>query len=236
MNPFEALKHHPALGVAPTSALASLAKHCEFQDHEAGANVVERGAAMNRILLLVRGALALHCNNRSTEAQIYLGLLEAPALFGDAEAYAETGVWMASGVASERLVTLSIPVPTFKAFVKENPEVAVELYADATARHMNAIEIAQILGLQKTSHKVLRLLWSISTENGGLRRADLSVQQLSQALGVNVKTVWRTVRGLEASGLLRREGRQVQLRVSEEEAFGGKLNVRGLGASWRLRR
>lgn len=233
LKPIQHLRRHPILSKGRDEVLAAVAEASVVRFFEGGDRIVRNGAKQREVLLISAGKIQLSRRNRETDSQILVGLLEAPAIFGDAELYAKTD-WVVTGTAVGSTAVVAIPNEVFDRMVASDHTLAAELYRDACARHMLVIQIMQILALQKTQHQILRLLWGLSTVEEGERIAPLSQVQLAKALGLNRKTIARNLADLESAGLIVREKAQVQLRLPNDYPLWRDLAPHGLGASWRL--
>lgn len=191
------------------------------------------GLAQTDVILIARGEVELHRKNLETDTQILVGLLSAPAIFGDAEHYAGTG-WVVSGTASTDVTIVAMPNAAFDQMVESDGKIAAQLYRDACARHMLVIEIMQMFALQRTEYRILRLLWGLSTVKDGQRWAPFSQVQLVKALGLNRKTIARNIEDLEAEGLIEKHGSEILLKLPDDHPRWRELGTFGLGASWGL--
>jgi CRP-like cAMP-binding protein len=233
VRPIHFLRRHPILSKASGDALEALAAASEVRNFEAGGKVVRSGTPQREVLLIAEGKVELSRRNREADTQILVGLLESPAIFGDAELYAKSE-WIVTGTASTPVTLVAMPNDAFDRLVGSDGAVAAALYRDACARHMLVIQIMQILALQKTEHQILRLLWGLSEDRGGKRTAPLSQVQLAKALGLNRKTIARNLSGLEEEGLIERSGDEVVLLLPSDYPLWRDLGAHGLGASWQL--
>jgi CRP-like cAMP-binding protein len=230
------LRRNPVLAQADPSRLKRLASACSVRLYPARANVVLAGTVQTHLLLVASGGLQLYRRNRETKTQLLVGVLEAPALFGDAELYAGAR-WAVSARAQVDTVTVEIPPIPFDALIGSDLAVAAGMYRETSARHFLTIEIIQVMGLQKTENKILRLLWERAKKVTGETRLPLSaVSQvnLAKALGVNRKTIARNMRSLERADLIRRQGDEWEILASERLFQSTLLTRHGFGASWKL--
>lgn len=233
MNPVDVLAAHPILRLGAPTALRAVAAQCRAKLFSAGATVVTTGTAQTEVLLLGRGQVSLSRRNKEAKTQMLTGVVRAPGLLGDAELYSESGRWLVTVRAVQPTHVVFIPNAIFDGFVSAHQEVAYALYKDACARHYLAVSINQVMALQKTPHRILRLL-AAQNPTGGKTPVDISVVSLANALGVNRRTVMRNLASLEKQGWLVREGEAVFLQVSDTRAFTIDNLKGGLGAAWTL--
>lgn len=229
------LRSNPALAAGSQAGLQTLARASVVRTFGLGDKVLRTGQPQTSVLLVCDGKLHLYRRNRKAERQILVGVLEPPAIFGDAESFGRAGRWMVSASAASALTTVWMPNEAFEAFVDTEAGAASVLYKDACARHLLSIQLVHIFALQRTPNQILRLLWSAGEpEADGSRVAPLSQAQLARALGIDPKTVARNLKELEDEGAITREGRRVKLAPSEELELWARLDRHGFGASWKL--
>ncbi len=234
VNVRELLRRNPVLAIGSDRALLQVARVSEAKVFEPGAIAARLGSEVTHVLVVASGQLELYRKNREADTQMLVGVIEAPAILGDAELYAGSP-WVVTVRASDQSVVVRIPVAAYDRMVSSDPNIAAGLYRDSCSRHLLAVEIMQVFALQKTENKILRLLMSIAHdgEESGYSVARISQVQLANALGLNPKTVRRHLAALEKQGALERRGAEILLR--NERARFGKLG-RGFGASWKLAR
>jgi CRP-like cAMP-binding protein len=193
--------------------------------------VARVGAPVEHVLMIASGQLELYRKNREADTQMLVGVIESPAILGDAELYGRSQ-WVVMVRAAVSSVVVRMPGVAFDRMVASDGRIAAGLYRDSCARHLLAVEIMQVLTLQKTQNKILRLLLALARRDADERPvARVSQVQLADALGLNAKTVRRHLAELERSGKIER--RREEIVLSGEQAEWGHLG-RGFGAAWRL--
>lgn len=233
MNPLPLLQLNPVLASAPSEALAALSKQCEVRQHAPGSPLVLAGSPAKAIYLLGTGRLEIRRRNRAAGTEVLMGALLPPSLLGDAELYGHSR-WPHSVRAVVKSRVVHIPCEVFDRFVAKTPAVSYGLYKDACARHMLAINIAQVFALQKTSHRILRLLNTLAPdgEGGAPRKVRVSQSELARSLGLNWKTISRNLEQLETTGLLVRQGRDFLLPLDRSQTWQELRG--GFGSEWTL--
>jgi CRP-like cAMP-binding protein len=224
------LRNHPIFSKASAEALLALSKHCEVRHYRPEQKVAVTGFEQTHVLVMCRGSVSLHRKNKEADTQMLVGIIQAPAVFGDAEFFSGYKKWIVSAEAIEPTEAVAIPNEVYRRWIEEQPKVAAALYADASARHFLVINLMQVFALQKTTHKILRLLYSLRRE--GESQVPLRQVELADALGMNRRTISRHLDELESRGLIRRTGRQVELVVGDISF--STLATEDMGASWRL--
>jgi CRP-like cAMP-binding protein len=231
------LRRNPVLREGADRVLREIAAKSEIRFFDKGAPIVAAGSPQTHVLFVAEGQLRLYRLNREAETQILVGVLDPPAIFGDAELYGGAR-WSVSARAERPTTIVAMPNASFDRMIASDGRISAGLYRDACARHLLAVQIMQVLALQKTQHQILRLLWDLAPRSevaGGARVAPLSQVRLAKAIGANRKTIARNLKDLEDAGLIRREGKDsVELLIAEDVVFWGSLSKHGFGASWRL--
>src|SRR6185436_295292 len=153
---FSCLSAHPIFSLASRASLETVALSSAVRAYEAGGRVALLGNEQTHVLVLVEGSLRLYRKNTEVETEMLVGIVEAPAVFGDAELYSGTGRWSVSVRADSSAVAVLIENAAFDRLVAAEGAVAAALYRDASARHFLAVQLMQVFALQKTQNKILR--------------------------------------------------------------------------------
>lgn len=230
------LRAHPILGQARPESLAWLAERSDLKTYDPGDVACRAGRPQRNIMVLLSGALRLYRRNKAMETEMLVGIMKAPAVFGDAELYARAP-WTISGVAVEPVDAVLVPNEAYDAFIEAEGKVAAAMYRDSCARHALVVEIMQIFGLQSTQNQVLRLLIrqaAADQTTGDPLTVPLHPVALARSLGVNRKTVARKLKELEDLGYIARQGDRVTLHIPEEYRRMAELPEASLGAVWKL--
>jgi CRP-like cAMP-binding protein len=233
MNIRELLRRNPALAAGDDAVLAQVAKESEVRIYDRGTKVALVGGQQTHVLLIASGRLELYRKNKEDDTQMLVGVLDPPAIFGDAELYGRSP-WIVSARASRDSIVVRIPNGTFDRMIDQDPKIAASLYRDVCARHLLVVEVMQVFGLQKTKNKILRLLQELAKpiDDGASRRlARVTQVQLAQALGMVPRTIRRHLQELEREGLISRcdDGIFIEAAGTPWAALRG-----GFGAAWKL--
>jgi CRP-like cAMP-binding protein len=222
---------HPSFAAASAQTRERLASSAELWRYADGERVVHGGNPVTHWLLLLKGGLQLYRRNPVTRAQILMLSLEAPGVLGDPEILSGSR-WAASARAAGSTELAAIPRDLFQQAVTMDPAFAAGLYRDLALRHALVLQVMQVLSLQKVRDQVLRLLWSQPALADGVVCA--SPTRLARALGVNARTITRTLQQLEREGAIRRRRDRAELIGAAPPAE--RLDAPLAGASWRLLR
>lgn len=230
------LAQNPTLLSADPRTLRLLAEQAELRTFEAGGRIAHSGSPQTHVLVLCKGAAQLYRRNRETRAQIMICNLEAPAIFGDSECFAGQP-WTVSARAVNATEIVAVKNSAFEQAIASDAGLAAALYRNLGVRHVLNVQVMQVLSLQKVRHKVLRLLWSlpvVAYSESHHRIVEVSLVGIARAIGVNVRTIARTLKDLGNGGVIVRRGARVELRLAEEDVFWDNLSAPTAGVSWRL--
>jgi CRP-like cAMP-binding protein len=231
--------HSPLFSGTDGDDLRALADQAELRPADAGDIVIRAGMPQAHIVFLAKGKLAIYRRNKASDIALLLGMLEAPSLFGDAELYA--GVpWMASARAETDVVCLMLPTKLFDDIVGRNVALAARLYRDASARHMLANHTAQTVVLYDVEVRIFRLLLDYAYRYGrregdnAIIERPISQVEMAAALGVNRKTIARTLKPLEEAGTVVRTDGEESWQIVGLARLEARLPKQLLGLSSRF--
>jgi CRP-like cAMP-binding protein len=236
MNLVRYFARNPALAKGSEAALRRLAEASEHRVFLTGDRLVHTGSPQSHVIMLAEGTIETHRRNRTDGKQVSCGSLSAPALIGDAELYAGTGIWVVTITARTAVDAIFIPNDAFNRFVESDVQIAVSMYRDAASRLLLAIQIIQTLSLERVQDQVLHLLMRLAKQEseGGPPIARLSQVDLARALGVNPRTIARSLADLEEEGMIRRDGDTVEIAIVDPGAVAREMRDVGFGAHWSI--
>ncbi|MGQ0508633.1 MAG: Crp/Fnr family transcriptional regulator [Myxococcaceae bacterium] len=226
---YEGLKAHAIAGMAQASLLATLARSAELRRVEHGTVVVRALSALTEVLLILDGFIEVRARWPGARKTVLLETLEAHAVLGDTELVGSEERWSVSARSATDVTLVALPVAEFRKLLSDQ-SVALALYRSAAARLSLSRRVARIYAESKTRDQLLRLLWSSASERSTAAMVLCPPTSLGRALGVDRKTISRSLVELERLGLLRREGRFATLCGPPMEA----LRARDAACSWRL--
>lgn len=206
MDALRWLRKNPLFHEADPNAMRILAQQSEVRSCTKKDIVVRAGAQHAAVIFLADGTFTLYRRNQERDITVVLGVLHAPALFGDAELAA--GVpWMETVRAEEDSVYLLLPNAAFVTFVRNQPNIIWKLYLDASVRHMVANHSLQSLALYDVKTRIIRAILDRVRREGRVE-ADvgyletISIQDLAAAVAVNPRTVNRCLTELKKAKVL----------------------------------
>jgi CRP/FNR family transcriptional regulator, cyclic AMP receptor protein len=191
------------------------------------------------VVFVAEGKVSLYRKNVERDVMLLLGIVEAPSLFGDAEAAA--GVpWMISARAEERTWCVMIPNAIFFDVVAASRPLAYRLYVHTCVRHLLANHTAQSLALYDVETRLIRLLLDFARRFGRVEddaafiEKPLSQIEMAASLGVSRKTIARALKPLEEKGVVSRSGEEAPWVVRGLDAIEKSLPKHLLGLSSRF--
>lgn len=236
MNALSLILENPALRLGRREVLVRVAHASEVLRYSRREALVRLGSPVTRVFVIARGKIQLQGRNRPMGTRVLVSTLESPAIFGDAEAMSSR-TWSTSARATEPSLVVAIERTAFEEMVACDTAIARALYRDACARATLLNHVVQIVALQATDQKILRLIWDCSER--AKRKASghatrISVNGLARALALSPKTISRALRALEANGVIRRKGSEVEFVDPEGLPRWPDLGTHGLGACWEI--
>lgn len=207
------LTDHPVFVGVDEAVRAGLVRAGAERAPEDGAEVLSEGAEP-RFFVLLRGSVKVLYRAEEGQ-QIVVKLLEAPAVFGEMECIAQIP-HLESVLAVERVRLLEVPAEAFAAAVQDSHTLCANLLTDVAKRLCIAAQHERALAFHPVESRLAQLLltyldlYGLPTEGGQMIRIPLTQEGLAQALGVNRRSVTRTLQAWSKEGLLdKRAGRYV---------------------------
>ena len=120
------------------------------------------------------------------------------------------GTYPASAAAMEDATVLFIPATTFHALLERHPKLSHAIIVALAQRMRKLVALVEDLSLRQVRQRLVRLLLD---EAQGKRQFQLTFtnEELAARLGSVRDVISRTLSGLQTDGLLRLEGRRVEL-------------------------
>jgi CRP-like cAMP-binding protein len=238
MEALTLLLKHPFFEKIGREELLPLAKRSEVGRFIRGDKILTTGSPQKSIYVFIEGLVEVTRRNRQTQTRMLIGLMQAPGVFGDAEALSGRTDWGLTVVAKEKVSAVVIPKEHYLPFVASQPELATRLYVDAASRLMLCLELMQLFALQRVQDQVFRLLFSKSLpgKNSQTRVVTkVSPTQLARSLGLSVRTVQRNLTLLEKEGRLKRTDPKMALLTGRPDNFPSEgIESQNIPSQWRL--
>jgi len=179
---------------------------------EKGETLFLDGEACRGMFLVQSGVIKIYKLSESGKEQILT--LARP---GDAVAELplfDGGNYPASAAALEDSVVLFVPAPLFNTLLERRPQLCRSIIAALAKRLRKMVGLVEDLSLRHVRERVARLLVE---EAAGKRVFHLAYtnEELAARLGSVRDVISRTLSALQADGLIRLEGRRVEILDSE---------------------
>jgi len=144
---------------------------------------------------------------------------EVPVFEGEA--------YPASAVAVGSLQTVYIPRKAFLALGRERPEILLEMLAVLSLRLRRFVGLIDDLSLKDVSARLAKVLLDLQARTGTATvKLDSTKTTLASRLGTIAETLSRTLRKMQAAGIIRVDGRSITIRDTDrliELAAGERL-------------
>jgi CRP-like cAMP-binding protein len=196
--------------------------------------VVRGGMEQQSVLVLVEGSAALFARLRGRTRQFLAGLVEAPSVIGDDDRHAAS-TWSYSVSTIQASTFVRVPNELFDRWIQADAKLAVGLYRSASRRGIQLRKVLERMLLEPTDKLLLTLLWDLSRPTSDSSHVvPLTPSRFARALGVDRKTITRSVQRLSDEGLLRVNGREAALLYDRRSPAGLSSGERQRGSTWRI--
>lgn len=198
--------------------------------------VVRGGMEQQSVLVLVEGSAALFARLRGRTRQFLAGLVEAPSVIGDDDRHAAS-TWSYSVSTILASTFVRVPNEVFDRWIQTDAKLAVGLYRSASRRGIQLRKVLERMLLEPTDKLLLTLLWDLSRPTStpdSSRVVPLTPSRFARALGVDRKTITRSVQRLSDEGLVRVDGREAALLHDRRSPQGLSSGDRQRGSTWRI--
>jgi CRP/FNR family transcriptional regulator len=182
------------------------------------------GEACTGIFLIVQGSVKIF-KTSSGGREMMLALESAPSTVAELPLF-DGGPYPASVRAVEPVVSLFINKTDFQNVCRQYPDVALKLLAVVGRRLRHLVAVVESMTFGSVTQRLARLLLDSAKQAGSdAFELPLTHQELASRLGTVREVVSRNLARFRAEGLIRMDGRQVQVlnrtglaRESEEQA------------------
>lgn len=215
------LARHPVFEGVEPDLLAEFVRRGQVLRPADGAEVLSEGDPEPAFFVLLAGSVkVLYRSEQGVE--VVVKLLEAPAVFGEMECIA--GIPPLETVqAIERVRLVKVPAQTLLHAVRTSHALCAQLLSDVAKRLCIAAQLERALAFQPVESRLAQLLltyldmYGLPAEGGQMIRIPITQESLAQAVGVNRRSVTRTLQGWTEQGWLTKvSGRYV---ITQREAL-----------------
>ena len=212
----EAVLAHPLFdGCAPqrVEALAALGERLSYGP---GDTILRQGEPAWHVFVLLTGVVRVLISSEEGH-QITAKLFKAPAVFGEMEALTATP-FIESVEVMRRATVLRFSVDAFEEVMAQDGRVTRNLLVDVCHRFRVSAQNQAFAAFENVERRLANLLLSYARTLGtkvaeGIQLVGegLTQEAMAQGIGVNEKSVRRTLRDWEGRGLILRRGRSYVL-------------------------
>lgn len=208
---YDLVRRSPFFATAGEAAMARLLRPSFTQLLPRGAVMFEQHEAADFVHLLLAGSVGLTARDEAGQETVV-------EIFGPGELFLVPAVilrlpYLASGAALTDVRVLMIPADVFREGVGEDAALA-RATIELLARHWRLM-VDQVvdLKLRPAERRVARFLARRVTEEGGAGSAELPEARTAIAarLGMTPETLSRTLKAMEAEGLIRASARRIDV-------------------------
>jgi CRP-like cAMP-binding protein len=203
------LAHNPIFRPAGAESLQQLVDASSQLSLKQGERILSEGEPAKFLYSLERGAVKVFHRSENGD-EVLLKLFRAPAVFGEAEAL--VGIpHMENVETTEPSELLAMPIRSVLRFLRAEPECAVRMLIDVSARLAIAAYNEKSLAFHPSTVRLANYLvdylnWTLRDADSELR-IDLTQDQMASAIGVTRRSVAKDMIDWQEDGILQRQGR-----------------------------
>jgi cAMP-binding proteins - catabolite gene activator and regulatory subunit of cAMP-dependent protein kinases len=185
-----------------------------------GQIIFQKGQEGSSLMMVLRGRVKISiCSEDGKE--IILNTIEAGNVFGEI-ALIDGRERSADATAIGACTLLIIRRADFIAFLKENPDIAVQLLTVLCQKVRDTSDIVETVGLLPIPARLARLLFKMAENNGletphGMRfKCKLSQREIGNLIGATRESVNKQLRAWQEEGLIKVEQSYITLLQEDE--------------------
>jgi CRP-like cAMP-binding protein len=223
------LREHPVFGLASVEARATLLAASTLRTYRDGDRVLSEGDPADRVFALLDGAVRVF--HMSPEgAEVVLKLFRAPALFGEAEAFAGGHYVEHVSVVGDAEILL-IPTAALRTLLEGSAMAAVSMLADVATRLAIASDHQKSLAFDPVTVRLANYLLDFAEWSNPPDATEwtlrLSQDDMAAAVAATRRSVSKDITAWQREGILERRGDHYCLKDRER--------LRGYSAATRLK-
>ncbi len=183
----------------------------ETREFEAGYIILEEDKPANTFWVLIKGSVRIfYIGPDGTE--VVVKIFGAPAVFGEMECLTDIP-WLENVDAVERAVLLAVPRKVFIDAAAQSAAFSRNMMVDLAARLCISAQNERSLAFNTVETRLANLMetyvdfYGVPVEGGKKIRIPLSQEDLANALGVNRKSITRTLKKWTEESILGKEGK-----------------------------
>jgi CRP/FNR family transcriptional regulator len=171
----------------------------------AGEALFCRGEPADQVFRVRSGAVRLE-RVAADGSQVTILVARSSETLAEASLFAER--YHCDARAEARAVVECLPAALLRQRLVEEPELALRLVARLCAQLREARAMLELRGSRSARERVLRYL---ALFGSGIAEGEVALQTVAHQIGLRPETLYRTLAGLDRSGLVARRGRRVWL-------------------------
>lgn len=181
----------------PSKVVERLYAKASIQQVYAGHKLYDEHDRPDDIYFLVKGSVKV-AHSASDGREVVSSLQKAPVSLGDTEFFADISA-VGKVEALERCTVFAVPKEEFGMAVHESPILVKNLIKEQACHTVDAIREQQFTALNRVEARLAKLLndyvekWGLRVADGYKIRIKLSQNDLANSLGVNPRSILRTL-------------------------------------------
>ena len=205
-----ALSAMPLFAALSEAELQVLAQRAIERRFDAGEILFWEGDACAGLFLIVEGSVKLFRTSTGGR-EVVIAIETAPSTVAELPLF-DGGPYPASVRAVEPVVTLFLDKTDFQQACRQYPDVALKVLAVVGRRLRHLVGLVESIAFGSVTQRLARLLLDASKTAGNATfELPLTQQELAARLGTVREVVSRNLARFRAGGLVRVQGRQVQI-------------------------
>ncbi len=197
ITPAAALKAQPYFKSLDAAALERLAQNLIERTFEKDEVIFLEGEPSRGLYIIAAGSVKIYKLSPEGREQI-LSYTRAGGSFNEVAVF-DGGPNPANVAAAEPTVLWIVPRPAIIALIRQRPDVALAIIQNLGTRLRHLVGLVEDLSLRQVSARLAKLL--LETASGHERA--LTQQEMASRLGTVREMVGRSLRALQAQGLIR---------------------------------
>ncbi len=207
------LREHYLFSALDDLQFARVAAQAELVGLDAGQLLFQRGAPARHFFVVLDGEIKLALQSRAGEEKVVERLGRGQS-FAEALMFVDAPRYPLAAVALEPSRVVAIEATDFLAMLRASPDTCLALLADLSRRLHARIREIEELTLASATHRLARHLLALAPPGAAgpsTVTLDESRQLLASRLAIKPETLSRILRSLTDAGVIRVDGRQIEL-------------------------
>jgi CRP/FNR family transcriptional regulator, dissimilatory nitrate respiration regulator len=207
------LREHYLFNALDDAQFARVAAQAELVALDTGQLLFQRGEPARHFFVVLDGELKLALQSRAGEEKV-VERLGSGQSFAEALMFVDAPRYPLAAVALEPSRVVAIGAADFLAMLRASPDTCLALLADLSRRLHARIREIEELTLESATHRLARHLLALAPA-GAAGPATVTLEEsrqlLASRLAIKPETLSRILRSLADAGVIRVDGRQIEL-------------------------